>query len=356
MLMFGLQKLVPVAAYSPALALAAGLGLTLVLVIALWPNAGLIARWSRFRRANARVLAEDALKHLCKCELEQRSPTLASIAGALQITLNHTADVVEYLQSRRLIGSRDGDFELTAEGRNYGMNIIRAHRLWERHLADQTGLAEAEWHGAAERKEHRLTPEQADALAASLGHPTHDPHGDPIPTPEGEIAPAGGRSLAAMKPGQAVRITHIEDEPEAVYAQLVADGLHVGQVLRISEVEPDRVAFWADGEERRLAPVIAANVTVAPVAAALAVDTRSGRGLDTLAAGEAGVVQSLSPLCRGPERRRFLDLGILPGTRVRAEMRSPAGDPTAYRIRDSLIALRREQARLILLAPESQAA
>ncbi|MCP5524280.1 MAG: FeoA domain-containing protein [Verrucomicrobiales bacterium] len=356
MMTFGPPSLLPAAAYSPALALGVGVVVALLSVVAFWPHTGLIARWTRFRRANARVLAEDALKHLCKCELEERVPTLASIAGALQISLNHTADVVEYLQSHRLIASREGEFELTAEGRNYGMNIIRAHRLWERHLADQTGLAEAEWHGAAERKEHRLTPEQADALSASLGHPTHDPHGDPIPTAEGEIAPAGGRSLAAMKPGQAVRITHIEDEPEAVYAQLVADGLHVGQVLRVSQVEPDRVSFWSEGEERRLAPVIAANVTVAPVESTLAEEHPGGRGLHTLAPGEAGVVQSLSPLCRGPERRRFLDLGILPGTRVQAEMRSPGGDPTAYRIRDSLIALRQEQARLILLSPESEAA
>ena len=52
----------------------------------------------------------------------------------------------------------------------------------------------------------------------------------------------------------------------------------------------------------------------------------------------------LSPQCRGPERRRLMDLGILPGTVIQAELVSPSGDPTAYRIRDALIALRKEQA------------
>ena len=350
------ESLLPMVAYSPTLALGAGLVGVLLFAVLLWPHHGLLARGSRFRRANARVLAEDALKHFCKCEMERRGPTLASIAGALQVTLNHTTDVVEYLQSRKLVVSREGELELTAEGRRYGMDIIRAHRLWERHLADQTGLAEAEWHGAAERKEHGITREQADALAASLGHPTHDPHGDPIPTAEGEIVPAGGRSLAAMKSGQTVRITHIEDEPEAVYAQLVADGLYIGQMIRVAEVTPDRVSFWAEGEEHRLAPVIAANVTVAPVKETVAAAMPAGPGLHTLSPGKEATVQAISPLCRGPERRRFLDLGILPGARVRAEMRSPGGDPTAYRIRDSLIALRQEQARMILLKPDSLAA
>ena len=63
--------------------------------------------------------------------------------------------------------------------------------------------------------------------------------------------------------------------------------------------------------------------------------------------GEHGQIVGLSPRCRGPERRRMMDLGILPGTVVTAELISPSGDPTAYRIRDALIALRVEQAQLI---------
>jgi DtxR family Mn-dependent transcriptional regulator len=75
--------------------------------------------------------------------------------------------------------------------------------------------------------------------------------------------------------------------------------------------------------------------------------------LAALKPGQQGVVMRLSPQCRGPERRRLLDLGILPGTVITAEMVSPGGDPTAYRIRGALIALRREQARLIYIRPLS---
>ncbi len=69
--------------------------------------------------------------------------------------------------------------------------------------------------------------------------------------------------------------------------------------------------------------------------------------LADLQPGQKGRVTAISPACQGLERRRFMDLGILPKTIITAEMTSPSGDPTAYRIRGSLIALRREQASFI---------
>ena len=69
-----------------------------------------------------------------------------------------------------------------------------------------------------------------------------------------------------------------------------------------------------------------------------------GEPLSALRPGEAGRVLAISRRCRGAERRRLMDLGVVPGTVVGVEMRSPNGDPTAYRIRDAFIALRAEQA------------
>ncbi|NDJ54658.1 MAG: ferrous iron transport protein A [Chloroflexi bacterium] len=72
--------------------------------------------------------------------------------------------------------------------------------------------------------------------------------------------------------------------------------------------------------------------------------------LDQLKIGQAAIVQDLT--CQGLTRRRLMDLGILPGTRLVAELSSPLGDPTAYRVRDTLIALRRDQASLIEVSLE----
>jgi DtxR family Mn-dependent transcriptional regulator len=71
------------------------------------------------------------------------------------------------------------------------------------------------------------------------------------------------------------------------------------------------------------------------------------RFLSSLQPGARGRVIEISPACRGQERRRLMDLGFVPGSIVDVEMVSPAGDPTAYRVRGSVVALRREQARLI---------
>jgi Fe2+ transport system protein FeoA len=73
--------------------------------------------------------------------------------------------------------------------------------------------------------------------------------------------------------------------------------------------------------------------------------------LADLKPGQSGAVTELRS--QGPERRRMMDLGIVPGTIIAAEMSSPMGDPVAYRVRGALVALRREQANLILIQPVS---
>ncbi|MBI5957831.1 MAG: ferrous iron transport protein A [Chloroflexi bacterium] len=69
--------------------------------------------------------------------------------------------------------------------------------------------------------------------------------------------------------------------------------------------------------------------------------------LADLQPGESGVVKELHST--GLQRRRMMDLGVVPGTVIRVEMRSPLGDPVAYRVRGAMIALRREQAQLVYL-------
>lgn len=76
--------------------------------------------------------------------------------------------------------------------------------------------------------------------------------------------------------------------------------------------------------------------------------TTSSHTLADLTPGQTGVVQAVHS--EGLERRRMMDLGIVPGTAIYVEMNSPLGDPVAYRVRGALIALRREQARLIELS------
>jgi DtxR family Mn-dependent transcriptional regulator len=325
--------------------------IAVVLILAAWilfhPQNGLLPRWRKSRRVTDKVLLEDALKHIQRCERHAETPSLQSIAGALDISLNRAAQIAAQLQDMDLITLQNGEFLLTPAGRDYALRIIRAHRLWEEHLAEHTGYEESEWHDQADFYEHQLSSEEARDLARQLGNPAYDPHGDPIPSPSGDFKHHPGKPLSAMDLNTPLRIVHIEDEPEQIYAQLVAEGLSPGMDILITDKTSQRIRFWVGDEEHLLAPIVAANISVVPVPESQYQQAQPGVSLNNLHPGEQAKVVALSPRLRGADRRRMMDLGILPGTIIQVEMRGPSGDPTAYRIRDALIALRSEQASLI---------
>jgi DtxR family Mn-dependent transcriptional regulator len=330
----------------PLAALLGGL-LSLGLVwIVFRPDRGLWSRWRQSRITGARVLREDALKHLHTCEMEARRPTIHSLAGALQVTVDEAVHILEELENLGLVRLDGSQIHLTPDGREGALHIMRAHRLLERYLADETGYEAAEWHARAEQLEHHLTPQEADDLSARLGHPSYDPHGDPIPTAEGDMAPLESIPLVDTDPDQTVRIVHLEDEPGAVYAQLIAEELSPGMIARVIENQSDRLRFWAGGEEHVLAPIVAANIFVQPLPR-MEEQVEAGEKLSMLSPGEQGRILNIAPHCHGLERRRLLDLGFLPGTTVSATFANPGGDPKAYVIRDTVIALREEQASWI---------
>lgn len=326
-------------------AVAAAVALAVVWVI----RAGV--RWRRrSRQAWQRVLIEDALKHFHHCEYLDRPTTSESLAGALGISLGAVARLLAQLALLGLVQSAGDSWQLTAAGRRDALRMVRVHRIFEKYLAEQTGVDEAAWHEEADRREHMLSMEEVEALAAKMGDPRFDPHGSPIPTADGDIGPARGTALASLPVGQHAVVVHVEDEPEAVYAQLVAAGLSVGARVRVLEVEPTRIRIEAGGEEHVLAPVVAANLALVPVPAA-SVEAGKTHRLSELPLGHRAQVVDIAPSCHGPQRRRLLDLGVVPGTIVKAELQNPGGDATAYLVRGALVALRRTQADWIGVRP-----
>jgi DtxR family Mn-dependent transcriptional regulator len=245
----------------PITALTIGLIILAIPFILYWPQKGLIAKWKRSKSNKQRILIEDALKHLYNCEYNEINCTLNSVAGNLSISADEASKVVKKLEELELITSQERGIELTPEGRAYALRIIRTHRLWEKYLADETSVGEEDWHIAAEEIEHDITPAQANALAAQIGNPVFDPHGDPIPSAKGDLPVKKGSALNTLKPGEFARIIHIEDEPHAIYSQLVAAGLYPGMQVKMIESSKDRIKFLANGEEVVLAPLFAKNVT-----------------------------------------------------------------------------------------------
>ncbi|MCJ7716961.1 MAG: metal-dependent transcriptional regulator [Anaerolineales bacterium] len=338
----------------PLFALLIGIGVIAVSVLVFWPKSGLFWRLQERRELTEKVLIEDTLKYIFKCERNQKPATLESLAGILSTSLGRTSEILAITQARGMLEMSGNRFILTQAGRNTAIQVVRAHRLWERYLADSTGFQEADWHQQAERLEHKLSIEETERLSARLGNPTHDPHGDPIPTAKGELVPHGGVPLSDLPLQTLARIVHIEDEPELLYAQIVAEDLHLNMIVEVDETTADRIRFWSKDQEHILAPIVAANISVVPLVEENHDQDLPGVPLDTLLVGEKGRVTAISSLSRGVERRRLFDLGIIPGTVVGVEMVNPGGDPTAYRIRGSVIALRSSQARLIKVDPISE--
>jgi DtxR family Mn-dependent transcriptional regulator len=319
-----------------------------VIALVVWPRFGLAARFGRLRRLSQRVRIEDALKHLLNGELADQPASVASLAGVLEIAPGQAHDLVQRLVDLELARLEGIGIGLTNSGRAYALRILRTHRLLERYFADRTGVPATDWHDLAESAEHGLSEAQVDALAARMGHPVYDPHGDPIPTAAGRLPPRQGVPLAALKPGEAATVVHVEDEPAAAFRQLLSLGVNLAVPVKMVRVEPNTVEVVVGGVTRRLDPLLAAAVTVerGPEGAG---HTVLYERLDALRPGERAVVVEVAPAMQGPQRRRLLDLGLLPGTEVTAEFKSPAGDPMAYRIRGALIALRRPQAQAIYI-------
>ena len=332
----------------PFILLLIGTAILLILLALFNPKNGVLKYLEKSKLDSARVLIEDSLKHIYDCEYNQNTSSINSLAGNLNISTDKAAKLISKLEEMGLVNVETNNVSLTEEGRSYALRVIRIHRVWERYLADQTSLSETEWHTSAENAEHILTDEQANTIAAQIGNPVIDPHGDPIPTSNGEIREKRGVPLSSLSVGKLGRIVHIEDEPNSVYSQIVASGIHSGMQIRLTEVSKNKIKFIAEGEEIVLSPLIAANLTVLP-------ETKSediGKNtltLSVLKSGEEATVIGISKACRGQQRRRLMDLGIVNGTKIRYQMESAGKDPIAYLVRGAIVALRKAQADQIFI-------
>src|ERR671935_2293033 len=120
---------------------------------------------------------------------------LGVTAGSVSAMLRKLADegLVEHVPYRGVT--------LTAEGERLALEVLRHHRLLELYLAEALGMPWDRVHAEAEVLEHAISPELSERIAHALGNPTRDPHGDPIPTLDGQLPERPTRPLAELEPG-----------------------------------------------------------------------------------------------------------------------------------------------------------
>jgi DtxR family transcriptional regulator, Mn-dependent transcriptional regulator len=323
---------------------------TLLLVAVFIPRVGLLAVYKAYRIAQEREQVEDALKHLLDREQQGRHASPESLAGTLDVQRGQVMRLIENMETQGLVESRGSELCLTTEGERWALHVVRAHRLWERYLTDEARMPLEKVHTEAHRREHTITDAQLDEMDAAMGHPTRDPHGDPIPSREGIIPKAEGMPLTAYQAEGPARIIHLEDEPALAYQQILAAGLRLGQVIRVMDKNPQRYLLTDGEHEFRLAPAVAANVSVAPLPESEMAQAQAV-SLVELAHDQRAEIVELDEAVQGFTRRRFLDLGLTPGTLIYPELINFFGDPRAYRVRGTLIALRKDQASQIWVKP-----
>jgi DtxR family Mn-dependent transcriptional regulator len=128
--------------------------------------------------------------------------------------------------------------ELSDEGRRVALEVLRHHRLLERYLSEELHVPWDKVHAEAEVLEHVLSGELEERIAAKLGHPSVDPHGDPIPGPKGETKEVATRALAELEPGDRGVLTRVSDSDPRKLRYLADQGIALGMALEVVGREP----------------------------------------------------------------------------------------------------------------------
>ncbi|PQJ77214.1 metal-dependent transcriptional regulator [Polaribacter glomeratus] len=330
--------------YNPIIYLSVFFVLVVLLVLVFNTRNGVYFTYLKTKNATKKTAVEDILKLL----YHNDRFTEADIIEQLEYSHGLIESCLLKMLSKQLIAKESHFVQLTDEGEEYALRIIRAHRLWEKYLSEKTGFHKKEWHDRAEQKEHELSDEELDQLAKLLGNPKFDPHGDPIPTKSGKIVQKKGTDLSRLPVHSIGKIIHIEDEPAAIYKEILAQKIHLHSQIKVIESNEQIVVFEAEGVVFKLTPVVAKNITVQELDPENILDVNNSR-LSNLKINETATIIGISKESRGENRRRLLDLGFVKGAEVRINLVNPLNDPTAFLIKGTSIALRKDQSEKILI-------
>jgi DtxR family Mn-dependent transcriptional regulator len=184
----------------------------------------------------------------------------SALAERLDVSPASASAMVKRLESMGLVEREPyHGVQLTLAGERVALEVLRHHRLLELYLAEALGMSWDRVHEEAEVLEHAISPALSELIAAKLGNPTHDPHGDPIPTAEGEIDEPPTRSLADLPPGERGRFTRVSDSNPEMLRYLSNRGIAPGDEVELVGREPfgGPLTVRAHGREHALGEQLA---------------------------------------------------------------------------------------------------
>lgn len=212
---------------------------------------------------------EDYAKAIYALEARAEGAAVSNnaLAERLGVTPASASNMVKKLDSLGLV--RHVPYRgvaLTAEGVRVALEVLRHHRLLETYLAENLGVPWDRVHDEAEVLEHVLSEELEELIAQKLGDPTHDPHGDPIPTRDGQIEEASTVALQALEPGARGLFVRVSDSDPAMLRYLDERRIRPGAQFEVVDKQPFDGPLFArfgdDGEVHVLGGSLAAAMRV----------------------------------------------------------------------------------------------
>ena len=194
---------------------------------------------------------QDYAKAIYTLESRDGAASTTELAALLEVRPASVSGMLRKLSALGLVEhERYHGVRLTERGRKVALEVIRHHRLVELFLVESLGMTWDEVHDEAEVLEHALSEELEELIAAKLGNPTVDPHGDPIPSRELKLAETPLPSLAELEPGETATFVRISDTDPDMLRFLGERGIVPGTRLKLVEQQPfDGPLFVKAGRE-----------------------------------------------------------------------------------------------------------
>jgi DtxR family Mn-dependent transcriptional regulator len=182
---------------------------------------------------------EDYLKAIYRLSPQGRTASTSEIAQRLDLSPASVSGMVKRLSEQGLLEHVPyKGVQLTPEGRRAALRMLRRHRLIEAYLVAFLGYTWDTVHDEAERLEHAVSDTLVDRMAAVLGHPAVDPHGDPIPTSDGDILEPASTPLSEVPAGSSAEVSQVdEDQPDRL-RYIASVGLRPGVRLHVVDRQP----------------------------------------------------------------------------------------------------------------------
>ncbi len=222
------------------------------------------------RPAGASSAVEDYAKAIYVLQEDEGEPVATNaLAERLGVTAGSASGMLRRLDGLGLVTHEPyKGVRLTEAGEQVALEVLRHHRLLELYLAESLGVSWDRVHEEAEVLEHVLSEELEELIAAKLGNPTRDPHGDPIPTRDGHINETATQSLQSLPVGARARFVQVSDSDPSMLRYLSRRGIAPGMSLEVVDKQPfDGPLFVRfDGEVHVLGGALARamQVEVAP--------------------------------------------------------------------------------------------